>query len=323
MTTRRDFLLGFTGLAVVTFLPVISRAGDMVRLSGHALGTSWHVSLPLGGDAPAIGRGIAAVLEAVDREMSPFRPDACLRRLNAAHDTAWHDVPPALGDVVRAAKAMHEASGGAFDPRVGPAVRRYGFGPIKGTYAFGSGDFELRGTRIRKDAPRLTLDLCGIAKGHAADRVAAYLAECGAEGFLVDVGGELVGRGRRPDGSVWRVGIEDPLSGGVRRIVGLESMALATSGDRFNAYEFGPRRYSHTIDPASGRPVKTQVASVSVIARDAMTADSLATALLVMGPDRGMALATKMEAGASYLLHTGNGLAEIDNARFRAHVRKG
>lgn len=318
MTTRRDLLLGLAGLSATSLLPRFAMAGDLVRVSGRAFGTVWHVTLPRVKDSAGLADGIAAILDAVDREMSPFRPASELGRLNAAADTRWHDVSAAFCTVAHAAQAMQEASGGAFDPRVGPAVHRYGFGPIEGTDAVGGAGFEIGESRIRKTDAHLTLDLCGIAKGHAVDRVAAHLTERVHADFLIDIGGEFAARGIRPDGAGWRVGIENPLTGGIRRAVAPGDMALATSGDRVNAFEVGDRRYSHTIDPATAKPVETEVASVSVLAHDAMTADALATALLVLGPERGMALATRLGAGALFLLRAGDGLAEIDNAAFRA-----
>lgn len=318
MTTRRDLLLALAGFSAASLLPRIATAGDMLRLSGRAFGTSWRVTLANVPDATGLADRISAILDAVDREMSPFRADSELGLVNAAADTEWHEVSASFCKVARAAQAMQAASGGAFDPRVGPAVHRYGFGPIEGEQVANGAEFEFHGTRIRKGDARLTLDLCGIAKGHAVDRVAALLSGLGHEAFLVDIGGEFAARGRRPDGAGWRVGIENPLTGGVRRVVEIGDRALATSGDRVNGYTHADRRYSHTIDPATGEPVRTEVASVSVVASDAMTADALATALLVMGPERGMALADKHGVGAFFLLRAGDGLAGVDNAAFRA-----
>ena len=174
-----------------------------------------------------------------------------------------------------AALDLVAATAGAFDPTVGPLVARYGFGPIhQGSAGLGpslaAGDGHLT-----KAEDGVTLDLCGIAKGHALDRVADVLADAGQRNFLIDVGGELLARGRHPSGRPWQAAVEDPRTDatGAAAILALDNMAIATSGTRWNSYVLGGRTISHMIDPTSGEPVRGTLASVSVLATTAMEAD--------------------------------------------------
>ena len=149
--------------------------------------------------------------------------------------------------------------------------------------------------RIRKSRPAVQSDLSALAKGYAVDRVAVLLDSGGdvIEGYLVEVGGEVRTRGRNEDGRPWRVGIERPVDGppSIQRVLELTDAALATSGDYRNFFEHEGRRYSHTIDPRTGYPVDHGLASVSVVADSCVRADALATALEVLGPEEGFALA--------------------------------
>ena len=157
--------------------------------------------------------------------------------------------------------------------------------------------FEIDLTRnaIRKIDPEVRLDLSGIAKGYAVDAVVEFLKQEGINRLLVEVGGEVRASGGRLDGSPWRVAIvkPDPQRRSIQTTVGLDNTALATSGDYRDNFQIGDKRYSHIIDPRTGRPPNNGVASVSVIAGNTMTADALATGFMVMGTERAMALAVK------------------------------
>jgi thiamine biosynthesis lipoprotein len=157
--------------------------------------------------------------------------------------------------------------------------------------------------------PDLYVDLSAIAKGYGVDRVAALLDTAGVEDYLVEIGGELLARGRNARGEPWRIAVErpDPSGRTVQQVVALTDAALATSGDYRNFFEAGGTRYSHTIDPATGRPVTHDLASVTVLGADAMHADAHATALLVMGVDRGLRFARAAELAALFISRTGTG----------------
>lgn len=309
---RRRSVLALSGAGLVAAaLPGWAEAPAVLRgapatetLEGAAFGTAWRVTVPAGSGAGRLRAPIAAALDRIDRRMSPWRADSEISRFNAA-GTGSRPVSPETASVARAALDMAAASGGAFDPTVGPLVARWGFGPIAGEagswQALGAGD----GT-LEKDAPGLTLDLCGIAKGYALDRVAALVAET-ANDALVDLGGELRAHGRHPSGRRWRVGVESGEGPALAARLVLDGRAVATSGRTVQGYDLGAHRYSHIIDPATAAPVEGPLLTVSVLADTAMEADGWATACLAAG-DRGPALAEARGLAALFVFRDGAGL---------------
>ncbi len=317
LTRRRLLVLG-TGALLATTMPAL--ASDTVRLSGRAFGTTWHLRLRGDGETEALGRNLAALLERIDRSMSPFRADSALTKFNAS-GTGRYEIDPDFAVVTTEALRMAVLTDGAFDPSVGPDVGRYGFGPIHGTRFGTYVGFNGDGRTIAKLDNRLTLDLCGIAKGYALDLMVDCIEEAGYRDFVAELGGEVVARGTDFGGMPWRIGIADPLgSGGLHAVVEIGELALATSGDAVNAYSVAGRRYSHIIDPRTDEPVQNSVASVSVLADTAMAADALATALMVMGPEAGVAFAATRGIPALYLLRTPDGrLDEVASPSYAHH----
>ncbi len=337
MMKRRTYLAGTLAVAARLAVPgsVLALSGcgagardAMTRLSGPTMGTGYRISLPqrlTADETETVRASVEAALGRVDALMSTYRSDSELSAFNAAGAKEWLDVAPDTAAVMAEALGTGSLSGGAFDVTVGPLVDLWGFGPgdrqgvpsdeaIADAAAL-SGQNALRflpKRGIAKDRDGLRVDLSGIAKGHAVDLVAERLEAAGFDSYLIDVGGELKARGRKADGAIWRVGIERPVPGEhqVQRVVTLEGGAIATSGDYRNFFERGGRRYSHTIDPRTGRPVEHTLASVSVIADSAMTADSLSTALMVMGPEEGLALAESLELPALFLLRSDGNIVE-------------
>ena len=305
--TRRSVLFGIA----LAGLPLPAFAGSRTRLSGRAFGTTWTVISAVLRDPVAITDRIRTALTAIDTEMSPFLPDSVLSRFNTGLRTISVSVD--FEHVTRAALAVAATSGGACDPSVGPAVHRYGFGPIRGTFRAGAWQaIRCEGGQLTADAP-VTLDLCGIAKGFAVDKLTDILAQ-ETDDFIVEIGGEIRAYGN------WPVGILNPLTGSVHSRIRLSSNAVATSGDAINGFDHGGRRWSHVIDPATGKPVANGIASVSVIAPDAMGADAMATALMVMGENQGIAFAEAQNLGALFLIRDGNGLRARHNAAFAARL---
>lgn len=268
-------------------------------LAGETMGTGWRVRFasPPGLDCAALGGAIQALLDGLVAEMSHWTPDSVLGRFNAAPAGRWVMLPPDFAAVMQAGLDVATRSGGAFDPAIGALVDLWGFGPVP---VSGTPDAAaIERARARGGWQRLAfdpaarrlhqpggvrLDLSGIAKGHAADRVSDLLLRHGIGHSLVEVGGEFVGRGLRPDGDPWWVELETPGGAAPPIRVALHQLAVATSGDYV--------RGNHTIDPRSGRPVAHAVA-VSVLHRSAMLADAWATALGVLPPDEMAALAAR------------------------------
>lgn len=305
---RRSLL----GLGAAAFaLPGAALAGPegLETIGGAAFGTGWRITGPAGTGLAALRKPVARLLAGIDSRMSPWRPDSEVGRFNTRTGAAT----PISGDtaaVAEAALRIAATSGGAFDPTLGPAVARWGFGPIHEGGAADWRGLEVSGGRLFGARPGLTFDPCGIAKGWALDRMAGLARAAGHGDLLLDLGGELLALGRRPTGRAWQVAVEDPrpAHGGAVAGLRLEAGAVATSGLRAQSYALNGRTYGHIIDPATGEPARGRLLSVTVMAETAMEADGWATALFAAGDSAGPALARRAGLRAVFLLAEGEGL---------------
>ena len=320
--TRRLVLAGSLAGVASLAAPALARPIAPTRgVGGPAFGTWWNLTLPAGVDAEALRLPLEETLERIDRLMSPWRPDSAIAGFNAARHIDWQPIDSEVITVVRAATALRRASAGAFDSAVGPLVGLWGFGPITGEGPPAATELIASDEALRKPHPALTIDLCGIAKGYALDQMVSVLRERGVEAFVIDLGGEIAAHGRHPKGRNWQVAVEDPRPDhdGAAEVLALAERAIATSGDKVNAYTLGSRRYSHIIDPATAAPVQGAPASVSVIADTAMLADGWATALMAAGAG-GQALAERNALDVLFLFRDGTGLRRLTVGRFGAHL---
>ena len=303
------------------------------------MGTSWSVkinaeTLPL--PRQQLKSQFDAILNRVNREMSTYLPDSELSIINAAHSTDPILVSPSLMQVLEAAREISQLTQGAFDVTVGPLVNLWGFGPDQAfTVPTGeqvrrasalAGFEKLRlvpaASTLKKASGGVSIDLSAIAKGHGVDRVADYLDSLQLDDYLVEIGGEIRARGVNREQAPWQSGIEQPAAGqrGVRKIIKLENMAMATSGDYRNFFEQDGIRYSHTIDPRTGRPVTHDLASVTVLHPSAMLADAWATGLLVLGPAQGYATALENGLDAYFIVHHDKGFREKSTPGFETGI---
>lgn len=270
-----------------------------------------------------IKQTIERELDRVNQLMSTYDPESELSRFNRFEDTqAFFSFSPETIEVFELAQRVSELSGGAFDITVGPLVNAWGFGPGERPAELpteseleqlkqyvGYNLLEIEESGVRKSRTGVYCDLGAIAKGYGVDRVADALEEMQIENYLVEVGGEVRCRGVNRKGKVWTIGIEKPVTyeRQVQRPIRLSNLAMATSGDYRNFYEEDGRRYSHTIDPRTGRPVGHTLASVSVIDECCAYADAMATALMVLGPQKGFELAEEQSLAAFFIVHEPNG----------------
>jgi thiamine biosynthesis lipoprotein len=306
--------------------------------SGQTMGTSYHIKVvpgevPVPGDIEA---GVFAALDAVDRAMTTYDDQSELMRLNRAPLGEAFPVSAPLFEVLAIAHRVYRDSAGAFDPTVGPLVDLWGFGPAPGDDRVPSdGAIDALRANLGYDAlgldaepPRATrrrdirLDLSAVAKGYGADRAAAYLRGLGFDDFMVEVGGEMALAGHNAEGKPWQVAVETPTSDGrgIQRIIGVSDAGLATSGDYRNYFERDGVRFSHTIDPRSGRPIRHGLASVTVIMPTAAEADALATAFMVMGEDEALRLAEARDIPLFLLVKEGDGFAERWSRAFAPYL---
>jgi len=309
-------------------------------IRGLTMGTSYTVELGAPIDDAVrtrLSELIEAELAGINRAMSTYDPGSELSQFNWQEDFGWVPASPGLLEVLDSASRISTSTQGAFDVTVGPLVDLWGFGAqyrtrrvpddaaierVRDSVGYQHVQIDPAAGAIRKRHSRTQVDLSAIAKGYGVDRVAMVLDRQGIHDYLVEIGGELRARGTTAAGRPWRVGIERPVEG--RRVLGetvaLENRAIATSGTTSDFFEQDGRHYSHCIDPATARPVEHPPMAVSVVADTTMEADGWATALLVLGRERGYALA--QARGLAALLVTGSGSTfdvRVTDA-FRAHL---
>ncbi len=314
----------------------LAAASGVERLSGESMGTRWSVSvvLPASVQAAQAQSAVQAALDRVVAQMSTWDADSDISILNRAQ-AGWHAVPEPFFDVLRAAMALARDTQGAYDPTVLPLVDVWGFGAVKrprhppsdSELALARARVGWRKLRLDGDASRVhkengvRLDLSSIAKGFGVDQAAKALDALGSTDYLVEVGGELRGRGRRPDGQAWHVAIEQPDSGpgeSLAAVIALDNLSVATSGDYRRYFRSRGKTYSHIIDPRTGFPVTHTLASVTVVHPDCMHADALATALTVLGPEAGMDYARRHGLAALFIVATGRDFVSQTTPAFRA-----
>ena len=317
LISRRGTILGMVASGFGLALP--AWAGSNIA-DGEAFGGFWRLVTEDTHTAMRAKSVIDEIVDEVTHKMSPYRADSELSRFNASQSSDWQELSEASCFVAAEALRIAAVSGGAFDPTVGPLVARFGFGPIQG--AMGQyDDLVVAPHAIRKRVPGLTLDLCGIAKGYAVDRVSEGLVQAGIEDAMIEIGGEVRALGQHPSGRAWKIGIADPLSDGavLQRIVKPGKLALATSGHAVNGVR-KPANISHIVNPQTERPARMSLASVSVLAPTCMEADALATALCAQGAIAGIALAKRLDVTALFVTDGSEAPVEVFTGGFEAHI---
>jgi thiamine biosynthesis lipoprotein len=298
-------------------------------LNGKIMGTRYSAVFfaPADTDVAAIGAALFAAVDRVDQQMSTWKADSDLNRLNAAPTHQWHAVPAELLVVLDAAVQVGIESDGTFDIGVGSLVNAWGFGPTgqepdaqqiralgQHTHRAASKVLDIdRALQRVKKKEAIKLDLSGIAKGYGVDSLAHALDRFGITRYLVGIDGEMRAKGTKPDGQAWAVAIEKPVRH-VREVMGVMELvdaAIATSGDYRHWVEVGNKHFSHTMHPGSGRPVDNRIASVTVVMPTCMLADAWATALLVMGEQAATELAQRRGITALLVVRVGDAFEEI------------
>jgi FAD:protein FMN transferase len=300
-------------------MPKMSTDLNRHALNGQTMGTRWSALFhkEAGFDVEPVRAAMAVAVAEVDGQMSTWKADSDLNRLNAAKPGDWIALPDRLLTVMAAGLAIGHASGGAFDIGMGDAVAAWGFGPqearedrIKAARranrlpAHEGLELDQAGGRARKHTD-MRFDLGGIAKGYGVDRLMEVARDHGIDAGLFAIDGELRALGRQPDGRGWTIAIEVPDrdARAAHSIVELQDAAIATSGDYRHWVDAGHHRLSHTMDPRLGMPLPQSPASATVIARDCMSADAWATVMMVVGETRGLSMAEKFGLSVLFLHH--------------------
>ncbi|MFW6170201.1 MAG: FAD:protein FMN transferase [Planctomycetota bacterium] len=305
------FMILMLAAGLVTLVLIRSEPATPTAFNGSTMGTTYTVRLAreMPGEQQKIWQArVQKCLDDINARMSTYQSDSEVSRFNRSASTDWFPVSRQTALVVQTALQVSEQTRGAFDVTVDPLVNLWNFGPERRPLGIPT-DAEIEAARatvgyqhlsvrvappaLRKAFPKLTIDLSGIAKGFAVDRIGRLLEQGGIGPYMVEVGGEVRTRGTKNNGAPWRIGIEQPVSGQrlLEGVLELEDIALATSGDYRNFFEWNGQLYSHAIDPRAGGPVTHGVAAVSVLAPTAMRADAYATGLMVLPPEEAWGVA--------------------------------
>lgn len=299
------------------------------KLHGQTMGTHYSAVFFAGAkaDKTAINAQLFTAVNQVDCQMSNWKTDSDLARLNRAPAGEWLTLPQALVFVLKTALLVSQQSAGAFDIAVGDLIQAWGFGPNHGQVneqqlralkaqthqpATQALEIDPHASRVRKHAA-ITLDLSGIAKGYGVDQLAHCLEALGITQYLVGIDGEMRAGGTKPDGSPWSIAIEKPIRG-QREVMGVMTLAdasIASSGDYRHWIEHNGKTYAHTMNTALQAPVSNQLTAVSVVASSCILADAWATALLVLGEKKGCKIAQERDMDVLFVVREGDGYREI------------
>jgi len=330
--SRRTFLILSTAA-----LAACKAEASALSFQGTTMGTTYHVvALPKDGSIARadLQAAIDAALADVTAEMSNWDAASEISRVNATKAGGALPLSPALADVLTAAADVHRASDGRFDVTVGPLIDVWGFGSgarapqvpseaeIAAAKALTGQDkvLTLAGNTLTKSTDGAEIYLSSIGKGHGVDRVAAALRSFGLTDFMVEIGGDLYTAGRNEKGQPWQIGIESPVAGdrALHSVASVSNLGMATSGDYRNFFMDGDTRYSHIIDPTTGRPITHNTVSTTVLTENAMLADAWATAMLVLGRTRGMEIAEAQGLAVLFLDREAQGFATTASSAYTA-----
>ncbi|MEZ9230430.1 FAD:protein FMN transferase [Vibrio amylolyticus] len=329
---------------LVAFASLLALTGcdkpvEQVHITGPTMGTTYNIKYINSDsllDSDEIQVEVDRLLELVNDQMSTYRKDSELSRFNQYIGNEAFEVSADTALVVQEAIRLNKLTLGALDVTVGPLVNLWGFGPEARPETIPS-DEELQerkamigihhlsttATSISKTLPSLYVDLSTIAKGWGVDVVAEYMNAIGAENYMVEIGGEMRLKGHNREGVRWRIAIEKPSvdERAIQLVVEPGDMAIATSGDYRNYYERDGIRYSHIINPTTGKPMDNKVVSVTVIDSSSMTADGLATGLMVLGEEVGMDVAEEHNIPTYMIVKTDTGFEEFTSSAFESYLK--
>jgi len=330
-------------ISITACFPSNNSAKKENLLQGRTMGTTYNVKVvatPEQVETLKLQEKIDVVLKQVNQEMSTYIPDSEISRFNKSTSTSPIEISTGFSRVLKESIRLGELSQGKLDITVGPLVNLWGFGPEQRPETVPSDDvltstraqiglsyLHLNGNLLSKDIPNLYVDLSTTAKGYGVDVIAELIEANGITNYLVEIGGEMRLKGFKHTGELWAIAIEKPIldpSGdqrAVHQVIIPKDNAVATSGDYRNYFEANGQRFSHIIDPDTGKPINHNLVSVTVIAPSSMTADGLSTTLMVMGTEQGMAFAIENDIAALFISKTEHGFTEQFTIKFKQYLK--
>ncbi len=310
-------------IGIVIFLFFYSKEKERI-IAGSTMGTYYKIIFIGNQKDSFLKNEVEKNLIDINDKMSTFSTSSQISKFNLFKSSEWYEISHDLHEVIKESLRISEFSKGAFDITVKKLVDLWGFGvnkdfiwPAKRSIRnlkakVGYSKLLLKENFIKKLLPSIEIDLSAIAKGYTVDKISKLLDEKLINNYLIDIGGELKAKGKRFNKS-WVIGIEKPLpmAREVEKKIFLCDMAIATSGDYRNYFEKDGKRYSHLIDPRTGKPISHNTVSVSVLHKSCMTADALATALIVLGEKEAFDLALKHNVAAFFQVKEKDGFKEL------------
>jgi len=327
-------------LLLVFLLPACQQSTEhrqyALQYSDAVFGTSFTIKVPVlpnSISSAVLKSDIKQLLDKLNKQMSTYLQDSELSQINQNQTGEWISVSEPLYQVLSQANSISTLSAGSFDITVGPLVNLWGFGPKGLSYLAPTEEtikqqlsntgfqyllFNDEAHQIKKQNSQLYLDLSAIAKGFAVDQVGLLLDKQGINNYMVEIGGELRLKGFNINNKPWRIAVEKPTANKrmIQKVLPLTDISLATSGDYRNFFEQEGIRFSHTIDPRTGKPITHKLASITILSDTTMKADALATALMVLGPEQGYQLAEKESIAALFIIKTKEGFVEKASSMF-------
>jgi len=335
--------IGFLMLAALVGCEKPAAERPMVEIHGRTMGTFYGVKVvgDFPGGQPALQTQVDSLLKHYNDEISTYDPNSSLSKFNQQQTITPFPVSQEMADIVISALRVGQRTQGVLDVTVGPLVNLWGFGPDKRPVKTPA-DEQIAAARqrvgiqhlhvdvsadhaaLRKDVPNIYVDLSTIGEGFGADKVAEFLESRGVHNYLVEIAGASRSRGVNAKGEPWKLAIQKPTDelDEVQAIVKPDGRAISTSGSYRNYYELDGQRYSHIIDPATGKPITHRLVSATVITPTALEADGLDTALMVMGPEKAIAFAKQQRLAVYLVIKTDKGFKAEYSESFEPYLVK-
>jgi thiamine biosynthesis lipoprotein len=343
MIKIKMMLVVLLSISVTACFPSNNSPKKEVLLQGRTMGTTYNIKVVSTSEQVEklkLHDKIERVLKRVNQEMSTYIPDSEISLFNQSTSGEAFEISDGFARVLKESIRLGELSNGKLDITVGPLVNLWGFGPeqrpekvpsesvLASTIKkIGLEKLHLTGNQLSKDISNLYIDLSTTAKGYGVDVVAELIESNGIANYLVEIGGEMRLKGFKHTGELWAIAIEKPIldpSGeerAVHQVIIPKDNAVATSGDYRNYFEADGQRFSHIIDPETGKPINHNLVSVTVIDQSSMTADGLSTTLMVLGTEKGMEFAVKNNLAALFISKTEHGFSEQFTLKFKQYLK--
>ena len=322
-------------LCVLSILLIFScikeKPAQYRKIAGFAQGTNYHITYEDRANID-LKATVDSILKIFDLTFSAYIPNSIISRINRNDSTVL--VNDMFIEVFNKSLEINNETNGALDLTVGPLVNAWGFGPEKRVkmnqskidsllHYVGMQKVRIIGNRLIKDLPGIKIDVNSIAQGYSVDVMYRFLEKLGIKNFMVEIGGEVRTKGRNPKGDIWRIGVDKPTDGesvpgqSLQTIIFLDNKAITTSGNYRKYFEENGHKYPHIIDPHTGYPYKNSLLSVTVVAKDALTADGYDTPLMVLGLEGALAVLSRHPELAAYMIYSD------ENGRYQVKYTRG